>query len=87
MTRGHGWRFLDVGRRIERGTNLVAVTRTMVAELPHVMHRYRSVPTFVFPFRRIFFPQIPHILLCFCMKSYNPMYDFRSTQTKELDGI
>ncbi len=23
MTRGHGWRFLDFGRRLERGTNLV----------------------------------------------------------------
>ncbi|MEI6084487.1 MAG: circularly permuted type 2 ATP-grasp protein [Verrucomicrobiota bacterium] len=35
MTRGHGWRFLDVGRRIERGTNLISVTRTMVAEYPN----------------------------------------------------
>ena len=27
MTRGHGWRFLDFGRRLERGTNLVNLLR------------------------------------------------------------
>jgi uncharacterized circularly permuted ATP-grasp superfamily protein/uncharacterized alpha-E superfamily protein len=27
MTRGHGWRFLEVGRRLERATNLVTVLR------------------------------------------------------------
>ncbi|MEO6036710.1 MAG: circularly permuted type 2 ATP-grasp protein [Verrucomicrobiota bacterium] len=25
MTRGHGWRFLDFGRRLERGTNLINI--------------------------------------------------------------
>jgi uncharacterized alpha-E superfamily protein len=31
MTRGHGWRFLNLGRRLERSVNLVAVLREAVA--------------------------------------------------------
>jgi uncharacterized alpha-E superfamily protein len=31
MTRGHGWRFLDLGRRLERATNLVNVLRAALA--------------------------------------------------------
>src|SRR5678815_5714171 len=31
MTRGHGWRFLDFGRRLERGTNLVNLLRAAVS--------------------------------------------------------
>ncbi|MDB6031212.1 MAG: hypothetical protein JWM16_1550 [Verrucomicrobiales bacterium] len=27
MTRGHGWRFLEIGRRLERGTQLVAIVQ------------------------------------------------------------
>src|SRR5439155_14267552 len=27
MTRGHGWRFLDIGRRLERSINLVNLLR------------------------------------------------------------
>lgn len=30
MTRGHGWRFLDMGRRIERATYLVDLMRTLL---------------------------------------------------------
>jgi uncharacterized alpha-E superfamily protein len=32
MTRGHGWRFLDFGRRLERGTNLVNLLRAALSE-------------------------------------------------------
>jgi uncharacterized circularly permuted ATP-grasp superfamily protein/uncharacterized alpha-E superfamily protein len=32
MTRGHGWRFLDFGRRLERGTNLVGVLRAALSD-------------------------------------------------------
>jgi len=28
MTRGHGWRFLDMGRRLERGVNIVTLLQT-----------------------------------------------------------
>jgi uncharacterized circularly permuted ATP-grasp superfamily protein/uncharacterized alpha-E superfamily protein len=31
MTRGHGWRFLSLGRRLERSINLVSVLRTSLA--------------------------------------------------------
>jgi uncharacterized circularly permuted ATP-grasp superfamily protein/uncharacterized alpha-E superfamily protein len=31
MTRGHGWRFLDFGRRLERGNNLVNLLRAALA--------------------------------------------------------
>jgi len=31
MTRGHGWRFLNLGRRLERSVNLVAVLREAMA--------------------------------------------------------
>lgn len=31
MTRGHGWRFLDLGRRVERGLSVLALVRAAVA--------------------------------------------------------
>jgi len=31
MTRGHAWRFLDIGRRLERATNLVSNVRAVLA--------------------------------------------------------
>jgi len=34
MTRGHGWRFLDLGRRIERAQNLVALLKATVHPPP-----------------------------------------------------
>ena len=34
MTRGHGWRFLNLGRRLERSINLVAVLREAMAVAP-----------------------------------------------------
>jgi uncharacterized alpha-E superfamily protein len=34
MTRGHGWRFLNVGRRLERSVNLVAILREALAVTP-----------------------------------------------------
>src|SRR5262249_37620982 len=34
MTRGHGWRFLDVGRRLERSLNLTTLLKSAVAVRP-----------------------------------------------------
>ena len=34
MTRGHGWRFLDIGRRLERSVNMVQLLLAVVAETP-----------------------------------------------------
>jgi len=31
MTRGHGWRFLDVGRRLERATNASSLVRRVLS--------------------------------------------------------
>jgi uncharacterized alpha-E superfamily protein len=37
MTRGHGWRFLDVGRRLERSVNLTSLVRSAIATRPAAM--------------------------------------------------
>ena len=39
MTRGHGWRFLDIGRRLERSVNVAVLVRTSLGLGPscHVM--------------------------------------------------
>src|SRR5439155_18263438 len=34
MTRGHGWRFLDIGRRLERAVNLTTLLRGSLAARP-----------------------------------------------------
>jgi uncharacterized alpha-E superfamily protein len=34
MTRGHGWRFLDIGRRLERAINMAGLVRRAVAVRP-----------------------------------------------------
>jgi len=34
MTRGHGWRFLDLGRRLERSSNLLALLKSAVNPPP-----------------------------------------------------
>jgi uncharacterized alpha-E superfamily protein len=34
MTRGHGWRFLDLGRRVERGLHVVELLRA-ATDIPH----------------------------------------------------
>ncbi len=34
MTRGHGWRFLDFGRRLERGSNLISLLRSALPIVP-----------------------------------------------------
>jgi uncharacterized alpha-E superfamily protein len=37
MTRGHGWRFLDVGRRLERSVNLTSLVRSALSSEPAAM--------------------------------------------------
>ncbi|MCO6453738.1 MAG: circularly permuted type 2 ATP-grasp protein [Pirellulaceae bacterium] len=34
MTRGHGWRFLDIGRRLERSLHLIELLQNMMVDLP-----------------------------------------------------
>ncbi len=77
MTRGHGWRFLDVGRRVERGQSIVQLVRVAVglrgvgvSALEPVLEIADSLMTY----RRRYFaePRLPGILeLLLCDKS-NP---------------
>jgi len=60
MTRGHGWRFLDIGRRLERSTNIATlvqgalkVERAGVGVLEPVLEIADSVMTY----RRRYFAQ------------------------------
>jgi uncharacterized alpha-E superfamily protein len=36
MTRGHGWRFLDIGRRLERAWQVIELVRRGMLELPAI---------------------------------------------------
>ncbi|MCC7154367.1 MAG: circularly permuted type 2 ATP-grasp protein [Bryobacterales bacterium] len=40
MTRGHGWRFLDIGRRIERALQMVELLRSGIAQAPADLDPY-----------------------------------------------
>lgn len=40
MTRGHGWRFLDIGRRIERALHMVELLRSGIAQAPADLDPY-----------------------------------------------
>ena len=39
MTRGHGWRFLDIGRRLERSANIVTLIKGALAVEPRPYNR------------------------------------------------
>lgn len=61
MTRGHAWRFLDIGRRVERGTNLLATVRAALqaaAGKPSVLGPLLEVADSVMTYRRRYFEQL-----------------------------
>lgn len=61
MTRGHAWRFLDIGRRVERGVNLVALVRAMLRSGtpgPSVLAPLLEVADSVMTYRRRYFEQM-----------------------------
>src|SRR5262249_3858626 len=67
MTRGHGWRFLDIGRRLERATGLTRLLRHAVLVRPS--HRAMPEPLLevadsTMTYRRRYFarPQLPLVL-------------------------
>jgi uncharacterized alpha-E superfamily protein len=66
MTRGHGWRFLNVGRRLERALNLTALVRQAVNVRPrHVpLEPLLEVADSIMTYRRRFFarPQLVLVL-------------------------
>ena len=67
MTRGHGWRFLDVGRRLERAINLADLVRRAVAVRPSeaaMLEPLLEVADSSMTYRRRYFaqPQLPPVL-------------------------
>lgn len=60
MTRGHGWRFLDFGRRLERGFNLTSTIRAAVVSLRNgfpILEPLLEVADSSMTYRRRFFAQ------------------------------
>lgn len=61
MTRGHAWRFLEVGRRLERGMNLLDLTRAVVrtgGHGPATLVPLLEVADSVMTYRRRYFEQV-----------------------------
>jgi len=85
MSRGHAWRFLDIGRRIERAINLVANVRAVLAidvdgaALPPLLEYTDSTMTY----RRRYFarPELPTTLALLLTDETNPRslaYQFKA---------
>jgi uncharacterized alpha-E superfamily protein len=67
MTRGHGWRFLDMGRRLERSLNLTRLLRTAVMVRPSedaILEPLLEVADSAMTYRRVYFarPVLPFVL-------------------------
>jgi uncharacterized alpha-E superfamily protein len=65
MTRGHGWRFLDVGRRLERSVNLTSLVRAALAAGPvSMLGPLLEVADSTMTYRRRYFatPQLAPVL-------------------------
>ena len=65
MTRGHGWRFLDVGRRLERSVNLTSLVRSALAAGPaRMLGPLLEVADSTMTYRRCYFatPQLAPVL-------------------------
>ena len=67
MTRGHGWRFLDIGRRLERALNMATLLKTSLAigESHHaILGPLLDIADSTMTYRRRYFaqPQLPPVL-------------------------
>jgi len=67
MARGHGWRFLNVGRRLERALNLTSLVKAAVAVRPSesaILEPLLEVADSTMTYRRRYFarPQLPFVL-------------------------
>src|SRR4029450_5632749 len=67
MTRGHGWRFLDVGRRLERAMNMASLVRTVLPPAPAdnaVLEPLLEIADSSMTYRRRYFarPQLSPVL-------------------------
>jgi uncharacterized circularly permuted ATP-grasp superfamily protein/uncharacterized alpha-E superfamily protein len=67
MTRGHGWRFLDVGRRLERSINATRLLRSSLGAGPShdaMLEPLLEIADSAMTYRRRYFaePQLPPVL-------------------------
>ena len=67
MTRGHGWRFLDVGRRLERAMNAITLVRRALSAGPSdnaVLEPLLEIADSSMTYRRRYFarPQLAPVL-------------------------
>jgi uncharacterized circularly permuted ATP-grasp superfamily protein/uncharacterized alpha-E superfamily protein len=67
MTRGHGWHFLDVGRRLERSLDVTGLVKRAVAVRPSasaILEPLLEIADSIMTYRRRYFarPQLPLVL-------------------------
>jgi len=77
MTRGHGWRFLDVGRRLERATNVTTLVQgglSLEADGSNALEPVLEIADSVMTYRRRYFaqPQWPTVLDLLLTDETNP---------------
>jgi len=77
MTRGHGWRFLDVGRRLERGmhiVNLLCAGLSPEVKTTSVLEPLLEIADSSMTHRRRYFaqPQLPTVLDLLLLDAGNP---------------
>jgi uncharacterized circularly permuted ATP-grasp superfamily protein/uncharacterized alpha-E superfamily protein len=77
MTRGHAWRFLDIGRRIERSANLASTIRAAISvtdSVPIVLTPLLeySDSTMTYRRRHLTRPDLPEVLKLLVAESTNP---------------
>src|SRR5205814_4074730 len=77
MTRGHGWRFLDFGRRLERATHLVSVVRASLRSeltLHFILEPVLEIADSLMTYRRRYFAgvQLHAVLELILIDETNP---------------
>ena len=77
MTRGHGWRFLDIGRRLERAKNLTTLVQGALATESaglNALEPMLEIADSVMTYRRRYFaqPQWPTVLDLLLVDETNP---------------
>jgi uncharacterized alpha-E superfamily protein len=77
MTRGHGWRFLDIGRRLERAVNIITLAQGSLAVhaegLP-ILEPILEIADSIMTYRRRYFaqPQLPAVMDLLLADETNP---------------
>ena len=77
MTRGHGWRFLDIGRRLERALNMTRLVRSAIDGRPSqdaMLEPLLEIADSSMTYRRRYFaePQLPPVLDLLLADGTNP---------------